>query len=207
MIKNIVLDLGAVILAIDLQAYIAELQRLAPNANFTFDHNKHRFYQDFEKGLISEDAFFAQMQEALQSNVAIEQLINAWQKILLKPYAESFEFLKWAKMHNYKLYLLSNTNAAHRKQFDQIFNKEWGQNEFYNFFEKVYYSYEMQKIKPNPDIFASVLINHNLLPNETFFVDDNAENVAAAKKLGINAWLFAGAQDWEAIKFFLQEKK
>lgn len=203
MIKNILFDLGAVILEISLYNYVNELKKLAPNQRFEFDHKKHAFYNDFEKGLIRQEAFFEKMQAALSNTVEIEDLKSAWKTILIAPYAESYKFLQSAKEHC-NLYLLSNTNQAHREQFDAIFNKAWGKDVFYNFFEKTFYSFEMQKIKPDFDIFNQVLEESNIAANETLFIDDNAANIASAKSLGFQTWLFTGPKDWEAISAMLQ---
>ena len=50
---------------------------------------------------------------------------------------------------------------------------------------KPYYSHIINLRKPNLNIFEFVLQDANLIPEETLFIDDNADNIAAAKKLGI----------------------
>ncbi|MFY0675231.1 MAG: HAD family phosphatase [Bacteroidia bacterium] len=198
MIKYIVFDLGAVILDIDLDAYVTELKRLAPNAKFDFDHNKHHFYADYEKGLIAENEFFNEMAKALNHELTIEELAKAWSKILLKPFAEAKVFIE-SLGKDFRTFILSNTNHTHRVQFDKIFNDEWGQNRFYELFEKTYYSFDMKMIKPNPNIFSQVITEQGLKPEETLFIDDNLDNIKSAEKLGLKAWHFKGQQDWISI--------
>jgi putative hydrolase of the HAD superfamily len=43
----------------------------------------------------------------------------------------------------------------------------------------------MKKRKPEPEIFLEVLEDNKLLPHETLFLDDNADNIAGAKAVGI----------------------
>ena len=62
----------------------------------------------------------------------------------------------------------------------------------------------MQKIKPDFDIFNQVLEGSYIASNETLFIDDNAANIASAKSLGFQTWLFTGPKDWEAISAMLQ---
>jgi glucose-1-phosphatase len=54
-------------------------------------------------------------------------------------------------------------------------------------FHKSYYSHLMRKRKPEPEIFLQVLHENDLDPAETIFLDDNADNIAGAKAVGINA--------------------
>ncbi len=198
MIKNIIFDLGAVILKIDLNAYITELKRLAPNANFEFDHNKYAFYAQYEKGEIDETTFFFEMSAVLNHQVSIKDLKQAWSKILLEPFQESIDFIESVK-GEFNLFILSNTNYSHRVQFDQIFDKHWGSNKFYSLFKANYYSYEMGLIKPDNKIYSKVLENESLMAHETLFIDDNDANVQSASKLGIHSWLFKGVNDWKSI--------
>jgi putative hydrolase of the HAD superfamily len=198
MIKNIVFDLGAVILEISLDAYVHELKRLAPNANFDFDHNKHHFYADYEKGIITEELFFNEMAKALNFEVEINALKQAWSKILLEPYTEAKEFID-SLDPTIRTFILSNTNHTHRLQFDQIFNEHWGHQKFYDQFEKNYYSFDMKLIKPDPRIFTQVIEEQNLNPSETLFIDDNLDNIKSAENVGLKAWHFKGQQDWKSI--------
>ena len=69
-------------------------------------------------------------------------------------------------------------------------------SDFYQCFEKVYYSYEMGMRKPQPEIFTHILNKHDLSPKRTLFVDDKKENTDAAASLGINVWnLQVGEED------------
>lgn len=201
MIKNIVFDLGAVILEISLNAYVQELKRLSPDANFDFDHNKHHFYANYEKGLITEEQFFNDMAKALHFAVEINALKQAWSKILLEPFTEAKEFIE-SLDSSIRTFILSNTNHTHRVQFDQIFDEHWGHQKFYDQFEKNYYSFDMNLIKPDPKIFMQVIDEQNLKPEETLFIDDNLANIKSAQNVGLKAWHFKGQQDWKSITHY-----
>ena len=47
-------------------------------------------------------------------------------------------------------------------------------------------SAEIHKIKPNIDFYQYLLDKYNILPNELLFLDDNAENVKGANKIGVS---------------------
>ena len=57
--------------------------------------------------------------------------------------------------------------------------------EFYNLFDKVYYSHEIKLRKPDADIFRLVIKENNLSIKKTLFIDDNLRNIIAANKLSI----------------------
>jgi putative hydrolase of the HAD superfamily len=61
-------------------------------------------------------------------------------------------------------------------------------NRFYNCFEKVYYTHEINLRKPDAEIFEFVLKDKNLIANECFFIDDTKENTDIASKLGFKCW-------------------
>ena len=58
-----------------------------------------------------------------------------------------------------------------------------------NYFEKVYYSYEMGKRKPDEDIFVQVLQENKLIPDETLLIDDSLPNIETARSLGMQTLL------------------
>ena len=69
-------------------------------------------------------------------------------------------------------------------------------SDFYQCFEKVYYSFEMGMRKPEPEIFTRILNNHGLSAKRTLFIDDKKQNVDAAEALGIQVWhLQVGEED------------
>ena len=66
--------------------------------------------------------------------------------------------------------------------------ERFGQRDFESFFHGAYYSNVVGHRKPEQEIYELVLTREGLKPDETFFVDDKEENVAAAKTFGIHAY-------------------
>jgi putative hydrolase of the HAD superfamily len=64
----------------------------------------------------------------------------------------------------------------------------------YNIFNAVYASNKIGLSKPHLDFYRYILNKEGITPEDAIFVDDVAENVAAAKKLGITSILFADSQ-------------
>lgn len=205
MIKNIIFDLGAVLLDINVENFRGTLTELAKRFQVDVQQMNSDIFDDYERGSVSSDEFFEGVKSYLSSDLEVQQLKDAWASILLKPIEESMGFLHWAAKE-YRVFLLSNTNEAHRIQFDGIFDKELGEGVFYELFERVYYSYEMKVIKPDLQIYKRVLEQNELIPEECLFIDDRQENAEGAELAGVNGWVFEGVKDWGAIKTYLHAK-
>jgi len=183
--KNIIFDLGGVLLNIDFQKSVTAFKKLGVE---NFDEMFSQFKADelFEKleiGNISEPDFYAAIKKRTAGNISGTQIESAWNALLLDFRTESLKFLEKLSA-NYKLYLLSNTNSIHLKCFKQLFTRETGKPSFDSYFIKAWYSNEIGLRKPNADIFEFVLQEENMLAAETLFVDDTLTNIETAAKLG-----------------------
>ena len=69
-------------------------------------------------------------------------------------------------------------------------------SDFYQCFEKIYFSYEIGMRKPDEAFFKLLIKNHNLSEKRTLFVDDKKENTDTAEKIGLKVWnLQVGEED------------
>ena len=90
---------------------------------------------------------------------------------------------------------MSNTDSIHINHFKETTGDAF-YNRFYNCFEKVYFSYDLGKRKPDVEIYNYVINENNLNPEKTLFVDDNLDNIQGAKKTGLQVWhLQKGKED------------
>jgi len=101
----------------------------------------------------------------------------------------SVEFYNEVKQRGYKTYVLSNWAAD---GFDYIRTRDGFL--FKNFDGIVVSGYEKQ-IKPDAGIYHVLLDRYSLIPGETLFIDDNANNIAAAKALGMHGIVFTDIED------------
>lgn len=69
----------------------------------------------------------------------------------------------------------------------------------YSCFDKVYASHLMDCIKPNSEFWLKILESENVSAKDCVFVDDNFYNVEAAKKLGLNSYLYTNANEISTI--------
>ncbi len=185
-IEAIIFDLGGVILDIDYNLTRNAFEKLgAKDFNEMYSQAEaDKLFKDLEKGYINEADFYSEFNKCTRLSLTPHQISEAWNAMLLTFREKSLLFLKEIKSR-YRLFLLSNTNAIHYYKFDKIYNQSKRAHSFEEYFERVYYSFEMGKRKPDDEIYRHVLEENNLLAASTLFIDDSLQNVDAAKNLGI----------------------
>ncbi|RFC53554.1 HAD family hydrolase [Brumimicrobium aurantiacum] len=189
-IKNIILDLGGVLLNLNYQLTIdaftalgiKDFQSLYTQANQT------DIFNQIEKGEIKDGDFIKGLMSFLPKNTSTEDVTNAWNAMLLNFPAERLAFLKKLKT-NYNVVLLSNTNTIHLDYFHKDLKEKHGIESLDDYFDHVYFSCDMGMRKPDSEIFEEVCKKENFTPEETLFIDDSIQHVEGAKAIGINAHL------------------
>ena len=186
-IKNIIFDLGDVILNIDVPVASLSFSKLSGREQQEIlDLFKEKdLFRQFETGTLDENGFRNYIRELLVFPDWTDDMIDtAWNSLLLDLPPERVELLKNLRT-KYRLFLLSNTSSIHITQVNKILEAATGVKKLDDLFDKVYLSYEMGLMKPDPAIYQQVLEEQGLVAEETLFLDDNADNVKAAATLGI----------------------
>ncbi|MCZ8285071.1 MAG: HAD-IA family hydrolase, partial [Bacteroidia bacterium] len=125
-------------------------------------------------------------------------MLEAWNAMLLDFPLHRLELLKALKS-KYRLFLLSNTNETHVREFEASLLNSQGYQNLEPFFEKVYYSCRMGMRKPDTEIFDYVLKENKLVPEETLFIDDTIHHIEGALKTGIQAHLLPKGKEAEEL--------
>ncbi|HPW63852.1 MAG TPA: HAD family phosphatase [Cyclobacteriaceae bacterium] len=188
-IKNIIFDLGGVIINLSVekthQAF-ATLSGLPVTEIKTRVHHG-AFFNEFEKGLISDEEFRQHLRESLNMKVTDSQLDQAWNAMLLDIPLARIQLLEKLKA-TYNIFLLSNTNNIHLQFFNGIVRQLTGKPAIDYYFHGSFYSHLVKMSKPDAEIYQHVLSQHSLLPKETIFLDDNKDNLVGANKVGIHTF-------------------
>lgn len=195
-IKNIIFDLGGVIINLDIDKTIAEFNKIGNTKfeNIYTQAAQNKLFDLFDKGIISPEEFFEEIKKEINYNGKDEDVILAWNEMLLDVPKKRLDALVKAKQ-NYNTFLLSNTNEAHIAIFERNLYKQHGVKNFEDYFDKVYYSCRMNMRKPDKEIFEYVLKENNLVAEETVFIDDSIQHVKGAGACGINAYLLPKNMD------------
>jgi len=193
-IKSIIFDLGEVLLNISYQNTINEFEKLGIENSSSFYSKKlqNNMFNLLETGKISEDEFVSKIQNSCK-NASEKEIIFAWNSMLLNLPENRIYLLKKLKSE-YNIYLLSNTNSIHITAFKKRLGKE-KYLEFYNLFDKVYYSHKIGHRKPNAEAFQLIIEENNLNSDEILFIDDSPQHIEGAKKLGINCYHLKEGED------------
>ncbi|MDI5949157.1 HAD family hydrolase [Flavobacterium yafengii] len=190
MINTIIFDFGDIFINLDKEAPIVAFTKLGLK-EWTEDLNELNL--SFEKGKISELQFIEGFQKHMP-NTSINEIRKAWNTILLDFPLYRLEFLQMLSQ-KYRLFLLSNTDAIHIDKFQHKAGITF-YREFYECFERVYFSFELGMRKPDAEIFNYLVKKHELTPKRTLFIDDKKENTDAALALGFQVWnLQVGEED------------
>lgn len=190
MINTIIFDFGDIFINLEKEKAVEAFKELGlpgPNEELLLMNDR------FEKGQISELEFIAGFQKFIPHADLLE-IRKAWNAVIGEFPLYRLEFLQMLA-RKYRLFLLTNTDSIHISRFEHMVGMSFF-SDFYQCFEKVYYSYEMGMRKPDPAIFSYILHKHDLSPKRTLFVDDKKENTDAAASLGIQVWnLQVGQED------------
>ena len=187
-IKNIIFDLGGVIIDLDIPKTHRAFSSLSGISveDIVSAFSKDPLFIDYEKGFLSDQEFRTNIRALLKINSSDEEINYAWNAMLLQIAPVKFPLLKKLKQQ-YNTFLLSNTNNIHLIGVNKIVYKTENKINLDDYFHKTYYSHIMGMRKPDKQIFEQVLDENNLSPGETLFLDDNLENVNAAQALGIRS--------------------
>ena len=200
-IKNIIFDLGGVLLDIDLQKSINAFERLGiENFEEMFSQFKaDELFEKLETGMLGEEEFYSAIKKRTKSDITDEDIAQAWNALILDFRAESLDFLE-KLAPRYNLYLLSNTNGIHLRYFQQSFTKQTGKPLLDEYFIKAWYSHKLGLRKPGTTIFEFVLQAENLVAAETLFIDDTLINIETAKNMGFKIHHLKPTERIESIK-------
>lgn len=190
MINTIIFDFGDIFINLEKETAVSEFKKLGldgPNEELL------KMNDLFERGKITELEFIQGFQKYIPDADLLD-IRKAWNSVIGEFPLYRLEFLQMLSK-KYRLFLLTNTDAIHISRFEHMAGMSFF-SDFYQCFEKVYYSFEMGMRKPEPEIFNYILKKHDLSPKRTLFVDDKKENTDAAAALGIQVWnLKVGQED------------
>lgn len=208
MIKNIIFDLGGVLVSLDKNRCLQRFSQDLGFDNFGDYLNPYAqkgFFAEFENGDM-DSVVFREIVKGHCKKTAIEDLeidmaLNSF-LTNVEPY--KVELLLQLK-EKYNLMLLSNVNPIAWKRCCELFLEAKG-IDMEDMFERLYLSFEMKSSKPGTKIFEMLLEDSGAVPSETLFIDDSPANVETGKSLGLNTLLYNVSDNLaEKVKAVLEE--
>jgi FMN phosphatase YigB (HAD superfamily) len=187
-IKNIIFDLGGVVVNVDYHKTIEGFKNLGFSGfeKFYSQQKQIDLFDRLETGRITPSVFRQEIRSRTSIKLTDEQIDGAWNAMILDLPAERLELLQLIK-DKYRTFLLSNTNEIHIDFFNEYLLETFGVPDISDYFEKVYYSHQIGIRKPFKEVFDYVVRVNKLKPEETLFIDDSVQHVEGALKAGLNA--------------------
>jgi len=198
-IRNIIFDLGGVLLNIDPKKTIEAfgklgMKQLVGDKGLSYDHDI--FYM-MEQGQITSDEFRYGVIELLPQKVSFQEIDDAWTAMLLDFPAVRVELIKNLRK-DFKIYLFSNTNAIHVEKFHSNFRNQH-RFEVSSLFERDFYSNEIGYRKPSPESYQEIIKLSGINPEESLFIDDSLLNIESAIHFGLKGFWLKPGQKVEKI--------
>lgn len=176
MIKNVIFDLGGVVLGRD-------FQRLGEVLGQTFafisaDAEFPAYWSEFDRGTYTREEVTRMLAE--DYNLTLEDAHCQVQKLLeaLQPIPETEELIRELKARGIKCYVLSNMSGE--------FYAELLKFPVFELFDGAVVSYQERVNKPDKKIYEIIISRYGLEPSETVFADDKIANTEAASRFGIH---------------------
>lgn len=186
MVKNVILDMGGVLLSfnpqIPLDFYCKTEEEKAIIRKALFESP---FWHDADRGLIKDaDLFdFVKQTVAPEHHEALKQCCAHWD-ICMQPISGARDFCCELKSRGFGIYVLSNASDKFYEYFENFLPLR--------FFDGVIVSSDIKMMKPDHEIFEYVINKYSLEKTECLFVDDSLKNAESARAFGILAHQFQG---------------
>ena len=182
MIKNIIFDIGNVILQFDIKEVIPNFTKKESEKQFIINNiiNSPEWlqYSLIDTGFISREQAI-EIVEDRTNHIDDELIEKFWYRYNDYSFINDnvIDIIKELKEKDYKIYLLSNINSH---TYNHIKD-----NKLFNLVDGYVFSYIEHQVKPYVGIYNTLLERYKLIPRECLFIDDNIKNIKTANELGI----------------------
>lgn len=184
MIKNIVFDIGNVLLTFRPKELLSQITQDEERINgFISKVTSSKTWLKLDRGTISiPKAREIFLKEHPEEEELLNHFFDNW-KELFAPIQNTIEILKELKLNGYNTYVLSNFIKEAFEYVSSLFD-------FFKVFDGMVISYKENVIKPEKEIYEILIQRYKLTPKECLFIDDVKSFCLGAEKLGINTILF-----------------
>lgn len=205
MIKNVLFDLGGVLVELSVHRSIhAMMALMSPQDGASsvqgstpvtgkdlLGGGESELMRLYQTGHISTEAFIETILSVCRPGTTREQVLDAWYAMLGNIPEQRLDMLRRLKKAGLKVYILSNINEAHVEWVKRYYP------ELHDICEHVFYSNEIQIAKPDEAAYEYVKSHAAIVPEETLYIDDLEQNILVGKRAGFVS-LQAAGDEWLA---------
>lgn len=198
--KNIVFDLGGVLVDLDIERCRTAFRSLGMDAvaDLIQPYYPVEVLGRLEGGEITFHEACDEMRRiSSRAEITDEQIAWAYGEFLTGVPIGKLRMIDRLRRRGIRTYVLSNNNTASMVYIRRMFCADGRTMEAY--FDKIYLSYEMHSLKPSEAIFRQMIADSGMEPAETLFIDDGQKNVDAARKLGFQVYMPAPGEDFAPL--------
>ncbi len=192
MIRNLIFDLGGVLVSLDRKRCLDNFSSLLGFDDFGDYLNAYAqkgFFAKFENGDIGSAQFRDEVRNRCKVENVTDEMIDSTLDTFLTQVAPYKVKLLLDLKEKYNLFLLSNVNPIAWKKCCELFLEAQGVD-IEDVFEKLYLSFELNASKPGTAIYNKVIEDSGIVPAETLFIDDSAANIETGRQMGLNVLLY-----------------
>lgn len=174
MIKNILFDMGNVLIYFDRNLFMDRLGlEEADKKLLTRELFLSLEWVRMDRGSLVEPQAVESISRRLPERLhdAAEKLVSHWDEPLI-PVPGMYELIRELKSAGYGIYLLSNASLRQHEYWPRI--------EASQFFDGTLISADEGLMKPQPEIYRLILERFGLKAEESFFIDDLPSNIEGA---------------------------
>ena len=197
MIKNLIFDLGGVIITLAPDEALRRFKSLGlENAEEQMDaYTQMGIFGQLEEGKISAEAFREELSRQVGREVTYDECRHAWLGYVKEVPQRNLDALLRLRSEGYRIILLSNTNPYMMSWVRSTEFDGHGHSIDY-YMDACYLSYQLGVMKPDTEFFHRVLMTEKIMASESLFLDDGARNVATASQMGIRTYCPQNGADW-----------
>ncbi len=200
MIKNLLFDLGGVIMTLDPSEALRRFEGLGLKdaSKYLDTYTQTGIFGDLENGNVSADEFCKELGRIAGRSLSFEECKYAWLGYMTAVPERNLSLLKQLRNQGYHLVLVSNTNPF-MMDWGLSMDFDKGKASLRDYFDSLYLSYKMGVMKPALGFFKYVIENEKIIPSESVFIDDGQRNVDSAASFGFNTLCPKNGSDWTGL--------
>lgn len=196
-IRNVVFDLGGVLVELDIERCRRAFRDLGMEAvaEIIQPYYPVEMIGRLEGGEISFHEACDEMRHlAGRPDIPDERIAWAYGQFLVDVPVAKLRAIERLRSRGIRTYVLSNNNPASMEVVRRMFRCDGHAMEHY--FDRIYLSYELRELKPSEAIFRKMIDDSGMVPSETLFIDDGQRNVEAARQMGFAVYMPAPGEDF-----------
>lgn len=197
MIKDVVFDLGGVLVGLDINRCTAAFRSLGMTAVARLINPCYpaEMIGRLEHGEITFHEACEEMRRLdRRSDISDEQIAWAYGEFLTGIPVAKLRQIDRLREHGIRTWVLSNNNPASMEVIRRMFEVDGKRMEEY--FDGIFLSYEMHELKPSEAIFRKMVATAGMTPEETLLIDDGQRNIETAQRLGFAVYMPASGEDF-----------